>query len=261
MSETRSGRAASVALAAALLLVLAVANALAVAKLTAPDVAPALADGLERIRGGDFVGAAGAAWGAGALPWLAIVVLGPLVVAVVLALAGGPRVAADAADRSAPRSSAEVGDGRRARPRAATQAKDERPAPPVVAAPSPAPALRLLAALQEDARLLDFVREDIAGYSDDQVGSAVRGIHAALRKAIDSRMALEPILSGDDGDPIEVPAGFDPASIRVTGSPSGPPPYRGVLRHGGWRARDPRLPMPTEGSDPTILMPAEVEVG
>jgi hypothetical protein len=34
-----------------------------------------------------------------------------------------------------------------------------------------------------------------------------------------------------------------------------------VLRHGGWRARDVRLPAPSPGSDPTILTPAEVEVG
>src|SRR6185369_8177971 len=127
--------------------------------------------------------------------------------------------------------------------------------------PSPAVGLRLLAALQEDARLLDFVCEDIAGYSDEQIGSATRGIHAALRKAIESRVSLAPILSGDDGDPVEVPVGFDPALVRVTGNPAGAPPYRGVLRHGGWKASDAHLPLPTEGSDPSILMPAEVEVG
>ena len=68
-------------------------------------------------------------------------------------------------------------------------------------------------------------------------------------------------LPGEDGDRIEVPADFEPALIRVTGKLGGGPPYDGVLRHGGWRARDVRLPAPSPGSDPTILLPAEVEVG
>jgi hypothetical protein len=120
--------------------------------------------------------------------------------------------------------------------------------------------LRLLAALQEEARLVDFVREDLDGYSDEQVGAAVRGVHAALRKAVDDRLTLEPILSGEDGDGVEVPEGFEPALIRLLGNPVGNPPYRGILRHAGWRAIEVRLPRATAGSDPTILAPAEVEV-
>ena len=121
--------------------------------------------------------------------------------------------------------------------------------------------LRLLAALQEEARLVDFVREDLDGYSDEEVGGAARGIHSALRKALEDRLEVGPILNGEDGDKVEVPVGFDPTLIRVTGSPQGEPPYQGVLRHGGWRASGVRLPIATEGSDPTVLAPAEVEVG
>jgi hypothetical protein len=241
MSETSSERGASLALVTALLLLLAIASAVALAQLVEPAVSPGAGEAIAHLRAGDAAGAIDLAAGSGALAWLAIPVLGPLLVALVAALAR----------RRGPREGV-VESGAPGAPATAA-------APP--APPSPAVGLRLLAALQEDARLLDFVREDIAGYSDEQVGSAVRGIHAALRKAIDARVAIEPILAGEDGDPVEVPAGFDPASVRVTGSPSGPPPYRGVLRHGGWRARDARLPLPTEGSDPAILMPAEVEVG
>jgi hypothetical protein len=177
----------------------------------------------------------------GLLPWLAVPILGPLLVAVVALLTGrrgsvaAPVVAEDDA---------------------APAIGEEAPA-----APSPDVALRLLATLQEEARLIDFVREDIDGYDDADVGSAVRGIHAALRKAIDERLTVEPILAGEDGDRVEVPAGFEPALIRVTGKLGGGPPYVGVLRHGGWRARDVRLPAPSPGSDATILLPAEVEVG
>lgn len=176
----------------------------------------------------------------GLLPWLVIPILGPLLIALVASLTGrGGAVAA------APSPTVEE-----------AAAVEEVPA-----APSPDVALRLLATLQEEARLIDFVREDIDGYSDAEVGSAVRGIHAALRKAIDERLAVEPILAGEDGDSVEVPAGFEPALIRVTGKLGGGPPYVGVLRHGGWRARDVRLPAPSPGSDATILLPAEVEVG
>ena len=38
-------------------------------------------------------------------------------------------------------------------------------------------ALQILAILQRDSRLIDFVMEDIAPYSDEQVGAAVRGLH------------------------------------------------------------------------------------
>lgn len=177
----------------------------------------------------------------GLLPWLLVPIAGPLLVAVVALLTGGGGRAATAPTETAEQTASEVVE--------------------VPAAPTPDVALRLLATLQEEARLIDFVREDIDGYGDADVGSAVRGIHAALRKAIDDRLTLEPILSGEDGDRVEVPAGFEPALIRVTGKLAGGPPYVGVLRHGGWRARDVRLPAPSPGSDPAILLPAEVEVG
>jgi uncharacterized protein DUF2760 len=205
------------------------------------------------LRAGEIGPGLGTAAGGGALPSLLVPTLGPLLIALVLALAGraGGKAAASDAKSAADEAPTVPPAGRRG----ATL-----PAPPRPAPSPPAFGLRLLAALQEEARLLDFVREDIASYSDEQVGSAVRGIHAALRKALDDRLTLEAILPGDDGDPVEVPAGFDPSLIRMTGQVRGDPPYRGVLRHGGWRARELRLPIPTEGSDATILMPAEVEV-
>ena len=51
------------------------------------------------------------------------------------------------------------------------------------------PDLRVLAVLQRDGRLVDFLEEEIDGYSDAQVGAAVRDIHrsAASRCTITSR--------------------------------------------------------------------------
>jgi hypothetical protein len=89
----------------------------------------------------------------------------------------------------------------------------------------------------------------------------VRGIHAALRKAIDDRMEIEPILAGDEGDPVEVSAAMPAGHLRLSGRAVVAPPFRGVLRHCGWRATAVRLPVATPGSDPSVLAPAEVEVG
>lgn len=121
-------------------------------------------------------------------------------------------------------------------------------------------ALRLLALLQKEGRLVDFLEEDIEPYSDAQVGAAVRAIHAGCRQALHERMEIARVFAEDDGATVEVPPGFDPASVRLTGNVHGQPPFRGVLQHGGWRASQVSLPK-TAGVDPSILAPAEVEIG
>lgn len=130
------------------------------------------------------------------------------------------------------------------------------------AAPAEAPetaALRLLAALQEEGRLVDFFNEELAPYSDEQIGAATRGIHASCRKALASAVTVEPIVPGDEGATVTVPAGFDPAAIRLVGNVSGTPPFTGVLRHAGWRATKVHVP-PRRGQDPNVIAPAEVEI-
>jgi hypothetical protein len=141
------------------------------------------------------------------------------------------------------------------------------PAPAALAAPVPTPAeqpehaaLRLLAALQEEGRLVDFFTEDITPYSDEQIGAATRGIHASCRKALRSAITVEPVMPGEEGTTVTVPAGFDPAAIRLVGEVVGTPPFTGVLRHAGWRATAVNLPT-RSGQDPQVIAPAEVEIG
>ena len=138
-------------------------------------------------------------------------------------------------------------------------------APAAATATSPAgdaaaPGLRLLALLQSEARFVDFLEEDIDAYSDAQVGAAVRSIHAGCRKALHERMRIERIYAAEDGATIEVPPGFDPTAVRLTGNIHGQPPFRGTLQHGGWRAREVRLPASASGIDASVLAPAEVEI-
>jgi hypothetical protein len=131
------------------------------------------------------------------------------------------------------------------------------PAPPPVADDSAA--LRLLGALQEEGRLVDFLEEDLSAYGDAQIGAAARGIHEGCRKALRARVTLQPVMSAAEGDTVTVEAGFDPAAIRLTGNVSAAPPFRGVLRHPGWRVMSAAVPV-RAGHDPNLIAPAEVEI-
>src|SRR5216110_713153 len=80
-----------------------------------------------------------------------------------------------------------------------------RPAEPAAAA-SPLPvsdqserAIQMLALLQRDGRLIDFLMEDLAAYSDAQIGAAVRDVHAGCRGVLTRYVTLEPTLSGKEG--------------------------------------------------------------
>jgi len=131
--------------------------------------------------------------------------------------------------------------------------------PPPPPEPAGAEALGLLGLLQEEGRFVDFVTEDLAQYPDEQIGAAVRGIHEGCRKALDGRVAFEPVLHAAEGETVTIEAGFDPAAIRLTGNVGGGPPFRGVLRHPGWRVTRATFPA-RRGRDPQIIAPAEVEV-
>lgn len=121
-------------------------------------------------------------------------------------------------------------------------------------------ALQMLGLLQKEGRLLDFLLEDIGGYSDEQIGVAVRTIHNQCRRALDEHLAIEPVLAGAEDSRIVVEPGFDPSSIRLIGNVTGEPPFNGVLRHHGWRAKQVNIPpLPLEG-DKTVIAPAEVEL-
>jgi hypothetical protein len=135
------------------------------------------------------------------------------------------------------------------------------PPPQPEAPPKPdARPLRLLALLQREGRLLDFLLEDIHNYPDNQVGAAVRDIHRQCQAALKEHLELEPVLTQIEGATVQVPAGFDPSAIRLTGNVTGEPPFQGTLQHHGWRVSDIKLAPPPEGQDELVLMPAEVEL-
>jgi hypothetical protein len=123
------------------------------------------------------------------------------------------------------------------------------------------PDLRVLAVLQRDGRLIDFLEEDIDQYPDAQIGAAVRDIHRGCRKSLRDYLTIEPIMSGAEEDRVTVAADFDPAAIRLIGNVNGSPPFQGVLKHHGWRVKAVHLPViPVARDDSSVLSPAEVEV-
>ncbi len=162
-------------------------------------------------------------------------------------------------------------------PQPAAPSAAPAPAPaPAVSAPAAAPvapvapatpkevdttaALQLLSLLQREARLVDFVQEDIAAYSDAEIGAAARVVHEGCRKVLREHVTLAPVRAESEGSRLTLAAGFDAAAVRLTGNVVGQAPFTGMLAHRGWRATEVRLPKLAEGHDARIVAQAEVEL-
>lgn len=120
--------------------------------------------------------------------------------------------------------------------------------------------LHLFGVLQKEGRLMDFFSEDLTHYADAQIGAAVRDIHENCKKVIDKYVAPEAVLTQQEGEQITIQADFDPNAVKLIGNVTGQPPFTGVVRHRGWRARKTELPTLSGRLDPALIAPAEVEV-
>ncbi len=141
-------------------------------------------------------------------------------------------------------------------------------AKPVVAPPEPPKvkltdgALQILQTLQRDARLIDFLMEDIAAYSDDQVGAAVRSVHADSKVSLARHVTLTPVIDGVEGtnQKLDGSKAPDPNRIKLIGNvPASGKAPGGMLRHRGWQATSVNLPAIGK-QDVSILAPAEIEI-
>src|SRR5207248_10484775 len=120
-------------------------------------------------------------------------------------------------------------------------------------------ALQILGIMQRDARLIDFLMEDVTGYSDDQIGAAVRELHDQCRDAIARYVTLQPVIDGVEGTFAKAPSS-DPNMIKFVGNVPANPPAGGTLRHKGWRATKVDLPALPARQDAAIIAPAEIEI-
>ena len=142
-----------------------------------------------------------------------------------------------------------------------------RPAPPPDPAPPPPDddagdrAVQLLALLQRDARLVDFLREDLTAYSDAQVGAAARDIHDRCRDSLDRYVQIEPLSAEDEGESSTVSAATDPSMTRIVGQAPAQGSASGIVRHRGWRVVGLELPPLPSSQSRRVVAPAEVEVG
>jgi len=145
--------------------------------------------------------------------------------------------------------------------------REAAPAPKSTAAAAPPPptakpadgALQILAILQRDSRLVDFLMEDITSYSDDQVGAAVRELHDQCRDSIARYVTLQPVIDGVEGTFAKAPSS-DPSLVKFVGNVPAKPPSGGTLRHKGWRAAKVDLPPIPAKQDGSVIAPAEIEI-
>lgn len=137
---------------------------------------------------------------------------------------------------------------------------------PVVPKPVEAPqrphrseALTLLATLQREARLVDFLKESLGDYSDAQIGAAVRDIHRDAAGVLERLFKIRPIAADEEGAEVQAPADAD--RYRLIGTVHGTPPHRGKLVHHGWEAS--KCEVPEWSGNPAaarVIAPVEVEL-
>ena len=135
---------------------------------------------------------------------------------------------------------------------------------PVKAAPPPKPqagpadgAVQILSLLQRDARLVDFLMEDISAYSDEQVGAAVRDVQAQSKQSLERYLQFQPVIDGVEGTYTKT-EGIAQGAIKLIGNvPANGKAPGGLLRHKGWQAAKVDLPAAVPGA---VLAPAEIEV-
>ena len=115
-------------------------------------------------------------------------------------------------------------------------------------------AITLLADLQREARLIDFLKEPIDAYTDAQIGAAVRTVHRDCGSVLERQFAIRPVVDQPEGSAVSSDQ-LSAAKLRITGAGGNP-----VLMHHGWQATrcdPPRWNGAAE--DSLVLNPAEAE--
>ena len=133
--------------------------------------------------------------------------------------------------------------------------------PAASAPPVRSEALSLLAVLQRDARFLDFIKEPLADFTDEEIGTTVRTIHKDAAAVIERIFGVEPLSDRAEGATLEVPAGYDPTRYRLLGNVPGVGrgPLRGTVVHPGWKAVRADVPAWDGRTDAAnVLAPTEV---
>jgi hypothetical protein len=149
----------------------------------------------------------------------------------------------------------------------APAAKIVEPITPIAVAPTPkqaeAEVVSFLGLLQEKGRLVDFLMDDITGYTDAQVGAAGRVLHEGCKAVLQEHFVIKPLREEGEGAKVTVPPGYAPGDYRLVGRISGEAPFTGTLVHHGWKTESVKLPRLIRMSADRLpaIAPAEVELG
>jgi hypothetical protein len=165
---------------------------------------------------------------------------------------GSEPLALEPAPAPASRSEAPAAEGS---PKTMRSAKMDAPPP----ADEPvAGALSLLAILQREGRLVDFLQQNIDAFPDSEVGAAARVVHEGCRRSLAKHAKVSSIRAESEGARVTLDA-VSP-EVKLVGNVAGSAPYRGVLRHRGWKIEELKLPTRVGDHDPRIVAPAEIEL-
>ena len=126
------------------------------------------------------------------------------------------------------------------------------------AAPSPNAALQLLSLLQREGRFVDFVQQELGAFSDADIGAAARVVHEGCGRAIRAHARVVSVRSEAEGSSLMLEQATE--DVKLVGNVSGSAPFRGVLRHRGWRVEGLTLPTVVGAHDPSLVAPAELEL-
>ena len=111
---------------------------------------------------------------------------------------------------------------------AATPEPAETPEPPTTATsviesepveePEPPKAqdttgLQVLAILQREGRLIDFLQEDVTSFSDEEVGAAARVVHEGCKRGLKSHVVFEPVRTEEEERPLNWPRVSTPTAF------------------------------------------------
>lgn len=126
-------------------------------------------------------------------------------------------------------------------------------------------ALTLLAALQREARFVDFIKESLDGADEAAIGAAARGVHDRCATVLERFFAIRPLADAEEGAAIELDAETAKNSARVrvlgrTATPDSNGKVVGRLVHAGWIATKATPPVWSGApEDVAALAPMEIE--
>jgi hypothetical protein len=140
-----------------------------------------------------------------------------------------------------------------------TPASEPARAAAPIAAPDPVGgALQLLSLLQREGRFVDFVEQEVAAFSDADIGAAARVVHEGCRRALHAHARVVSVRTEGEGTALTLERASE--DVKLVGNVAGSAPFRGVLRHRGWRVEGLTLPTLVGAHDSKVVAPAELEL-